>query len=335
MPLMQLSTLVLPAPFGPMRANSSPAATANDTLSRTVRPPKRSVRPAIANSAIPSPAAAIRLDVAVAPAFAGGLAEIELLDIAVLAQPLGRAVEHDAAVFHDIGIVGDLKRERRALLDEQDGQPKLAPDVDQSAQQVLHHHRREAERQLVHQQQFGPADEGAGNGEHLPLATRQQATDAGLEIGEPGKELEHQSFIPPPLGEAHAGGRRAEIFRHREVGKHLVALGDQDDAAPADLVRHPVFDPLALERDAAVGDARIVDAEEAGYRAQRRGLAGPIGAEQGDDLAALGGEQRRGHETPLQSFPRKREPMTTAVAIDTAAVIMLGWTAPDGIAVPE
>ena len=38
---MQLSTLVLPAPFGPISANSSPASTANDTPSSTVRPPKR------------------------------------------------------------------------------------------------------------------------------------------------------------------------------------------------------------------------------------------------------------------------------------------------------
>ena len=31
MPLMQLSTLVLPAPFGPISASSSPASTASDT----------------------------------------------------------------------------------------------------------------------------------------------------------------------------------------------------------------------------------------------------------------------------------------------------------------
>src|SRR5947209_3042930 len=113
MPLMQLSTLVLPAPLGPMRANSSPAATVNETLSRTVSPPKRRVRPSIANSAIPSPAAAIRLDVAVAPAFAAArLAEVELLDVPVLTQPLGGAVEHDPAVLHHVSIVGDLERER-------------------------------------------------------------------------------------------------------------------------------------------------------------------------------------------------------------------------------
>src|SRR5215216_434260 len=114
MPLMQLSTLVLPAPFGPIRANSSPAATPSDTSSRTVSPPKRRVRRSISNSAIPSPATAVLLDVAVAPAFATDLAEVELLDVGVTTQPLGAAVEHDPAVLHHIGVVGDREGERRA-----------------------------------------------------------------------------------------------------------------------------------------------------------------------------------------------------------------------------
>ena len=83
-----------------------------------------------------------------------------------------------------------------------------------------------------------------------------------------------------------------------------------------DLVRRPVLDALALEDDRAFGDARVVEAEEAGDRAQRRGLAGAVGAEQRDDLPGLDrerdalhrgdhavvdhfelldGEQRRGH----------------------------------------
>src|SRR5712692_2124999 len=100
MPLTQLSTLVLPAPFGPINANSSPAPTASETPSSTVRPPKRSVRRSISSSAIPSPAAAA----------------------------LGRAVEHDPAVLHDVAVVGDFECDRRALLDDQDGDTELTPD---------------------------------------------------------------------------------------------------------------------------------------------------------------------------------------------------------------
>src|SRR5262245_8987144 len=171
MPLTQLSTLVLPAPFGPISANSSPGSTPSDTPSSTVRPPKRSVRPSIASSAIPSPAAAILFDVAVAPALlSAGAAEIELLDVGVAAQPLRGPVEHDAAALHHVAVVGDLERHGRALLDQQDGDAELAADLGEPSQQVLDHDRREAERELVDQQQLGPTDQRAGDRQHLPLA---------------------------------------------------------------------------------------------------------------------------------------------------------------------
>src|SRR3954453_1018005 len=112
MPLMQLSTLVLPAPFGPINANSSPALTLNDTSSSTVSPPKRSVRCSISSSAIPSPAAAVLLDLAVAPPALAGLAQVKFLYVLMTAQPLRAAVEHDAAVLHDIAVVGDRERRR-------------------------------------------------------------------------------------------------------------------------------------------------------------------------------------------------------------------------------
>src|SRR3981189_1247798 len=189
MPLTQLSTLVLPAPFGPMSANSSPASTASDTPSRTGRPPKRSVRRSRASPAIPSPAAAILLHVAVVPALAALGAEIEFLDVGMAAQALGGAVEDDPAVLHHITVVGDFQRDGRALLHDQDGDAQLAPDFDQPAQQILHHDRGEADRRRAPQQHLRPADEGARQRQHLPLAAGEQPTDAGLEFAEPGKEL--------------------------------------------------------------------------------------------------------------------------------------------------
>src|SRR3981189_550783 len=147
MPLTQLSTLVLPAPLGPINANSSPAASASDTPSRTVRPPNRNVRRSISSSAIPSPAAAILLDIAVASSLAALsaaflttlAAEIEFLDVGMAPQTLGRPVEHDAPAFHDVAVVGDLQRHGRARLDDQDGDAELAADFAQAAQQILHH----------------------------------------------------------------------------------------------------------------------------------------------------------------------------------------------------
>src|SRR5262249_4311639 len=182
MPLTQLSTLVLPAPFGPMSANSSPAATASETRSSTVRPPKRSVSWSMSSSAIPSPAAAILLDVAIASSLAAFAAEIEFLHVRVPAQALSRAVEHDAAIFHDIAVIGDVERYGSALLHDQDGDAELAPDFGKASHQVFNQHGRETEREFVDQQKFGPADAAAGNGQHLPLAAGKKPTDTVAQV---------------------------------------------------------------------------------------------------------------------------------------------------------
>src|SRR5712692_3842433 len=292
MPLTQLSTLVLPAPFGPISANSSPASTANETLSSTVRPPKRSVSHSIASSAIPPPAAAILLHVAVAPPFTAVMAEVELLDVRVAAQALGGAVEHDPAVLHHVAVVGDFERHRRALLDDQDGDAELAPDFAEAMQQILNDHGRQAERELVDQQQFGSAHNGTAERQHLPFTAGKQAADAVPEIAELGKKLVDQRLASSALGMRDAARHRhQQVLGDREIGKHLVTLGNQDDAATCVLVREAVLDALALEGDRTLGDARVVDAEEARDGAQGRGLAGAVGSEQRNDLLRLDRER--------------------------------------------
>src|SRR4051794_13107536 len=109
MPLTQLRTLVLPAPFGPINANSSPASTASDMPSRTVRPPKRSVSRSISSSAIPAPPPAILLDVAIAASLSCLAAGIEFLNFGMTAQLLRSAVQHDLAVFHDVAVIGNFQ----------------------------------------------------------------------------------------------------------------------------------------------------------------------------------------------------------------------------------
>src|SRR5215469_6150086 len=115
---MQLSTLVLPAPFGPISASSSPLSAANDTSSSTVSPPNRKVSASTASPAIPPPAPAILFDVTVAFARAASLPEIEFLDVGMATQPFGSAIEHDTAVLHHVAVVGDRQRDRGALLDQ-------------------------------------------------------------------------------------------------------------------------------------------------------------------------------------------------------------------------
>src|SRR5579872_6396899 len=111
MPLMQLSTLVLPAPFGPINASSSCRSTAKVTRSRTTRPPNCKCKCSIASSAIPPATPAILFDHAVAPTLTlRRLAEIELLNVFVRAQARAVAVQNATAVLQHIAIVGDDRK---------------------------------------------------------------------------------------------------------------------------------------------------------------------------------------------------------------------------------
>src|SRR5512138_3895993 len=113
---MQFSTEVLPAPFGPISASSSFGRACSDTCWSTLSPPKASESSSTRSSAIPASAAAVLLYVAVAAPLAA--AQIELLDVGMCAQALGRAVENDATVLHHIAVVRDFQRHLRVLLDE-------------------------------------------------------------------------------------------------------------------------------------------------------------------------------------------------------------------------
>src|SRR6185436_7743152 len=139
MPPMQFRMLVLPAPLGPMRASSSPGCTSNDTRASTRRPPKDSdsCSTRSAGSAIPAPAPPVLLDVAVAAPRAAGGAEVELADVLVGQQALGRAVEDDPSVLHDVGVVGGVERDLGVLLDEQDRHAEAAADRLQPRHQLL------------------------------------------------------------------------------------------------------------------------------------------------------------------------------------------------------
>ena len=66
------------------------------------------------------------------------------------------------------------------------------------------------------------------------------------------------------------------------VGKHLPALGDLADAEIADAVARPAGDVGAAEADAAARRS-----QHAGDGADQRGLAGAVGADDGDDRALL------------------------------------------------
>ena len=75
----------------------------------------------------------------------GAAAEVRALDLLVLPQLGGRAVEDDAAALDDVAVVGEVERHPCVLLDEEHGRPELALDLAQALEDQLDRKGREAE----------------------------------------------------------------------------------------------------------------------------------------------------------------------------------------------
>src|ERR1700722_5887212 len=93
-------------------------------------------------------------------------------------------------------------------------------------------------------------------------------------IAEAQREIPCDAFaVAPRVGTHH------QIFAHRQERKHFPTLGHMTNTPAHNLIRRHVRDVLALEDDFAA-----LRVENAGYRAQYRGFAGPVGTEYRDDL---------------------------------------------------
>src|SRR5439155_7319862 len=87
----------------------------------------RGAQPPSEDSRQPPLAPAVMLHVAIAlPLPDAGEPEVELLDVLVLADRPGVAVEDDAPVLHHVPVLREPERHRGVLLGEQDGHPRLA-----------------------------------------------------------------------------------------------------------------------------------------------------------------------------------------------------------------
>src|SRR5436190_11784731 len=229
MPQMQLSTLVLPAPLGPIRHRSSASRVANDTPCKTSRPPN--ARPTSRSSrwgpsAIPAPAPPVLLDVAVAALPLAAEAQVELADVRVLPEFIGGAGKDDPAVLEHVRVIGDIECNRGVLLNEQDRHPEIASNLLQEPDELLDDQRRQPLGQLVDQQQTRRAGQRGADRKHLPLTSREQP-------GVPRAQLrERWEVLPYRVGEAARIGpaprdNRFQVLGHRQVLEHLAPLGDE------------------------------------------------------------------------------------------------------------
>src|SRR4029077_7322360 len=79
--------------------------------SRYRRDPVDQLQPALASTKA--------LEILEALALLAGAAEVEFLDILVVAQFVGGSVEHDLALVHDVAVARDRQRSAGVLLDQQ------------------------------------------------------------------------------------------------------------------------------------------------------------------------------------------------------------------------
>src|SRR6266540_274430 len=146
----------------------------------------------LSRSRQPPLAALVVLDVAVALALAdAGEAEVELLDVLVLADRLAVAVEHHPAILHHVGIVGEAQRDGDILLREEHRHAFFAVQPAHDLEDLLHKHGGEAHGRFVEEHELGMGHEGAADGHHLLLAPRDVSGAHPAALAEPRKVRVH------------------------------------------------------------------------------------------------------------------------------------------------
>src|SRR3954447_5190256 len=207
--------------------------------------------------------------------------EVGLLDLGILAQR-GRVVaEHHLAGLQHVTAIRDAEREVRVLLDEQDRRALLV-DLGDRLVDPLHQDRRDAHRRLVEEQQLGVGHQRAPDGEHLLLAARHRARLLLLALLETREQLEDTVHVVVHARVAAQVGAEVEVLAHGHALEAVPSLRRLRDPEPDDVLRSRLGDLLAVEADRALARRR-----QPGDRAERRGLARSVRADQGDDLALL------------------------------------------------
>src|ERR1700733_11664526 len=102
-------------------------------------------------------------------------AQVELLDVPGMHQPLACVVHDDAADFQHIAIMRRLQRHLGVLLDQQDRHALLFVDATDDGENLPYQDRRQSQRRLIQQKKRGAVHQRPPDGEHLLFAARKLA----------------------------------------------------------------------------------------------------------------------------------------------------------------
>ena len=192
-----------------------------------------------------------------------------------LVESGSRVLVDDAPLLEHEHVVGQLEAEAHVLLDHEQAGAALA-HLAQGPAQLLDHLGREPGRRLVDEQQAGLGHQGAGHGEHGPLATGERPGQLPAALGQAGIDVVHALEVGLEAARvAQDGATQAQVLGHGQLGEHRLGLQHVAQAAP-----NPVLGVEAVEGAAVELHGAAPRRLQARDRLERDRLAGAVEAEQ-------------------------------------------------------
>ncbi len=182
------------------------------------------------------------------------------------------------AVLQHIAAIGQLERLVGVLLHQEDGHA-VAAQLLYGVEDLLDDDGGQPQRWFIQQQQARLAHQGAAYGQHLLLTAGHGAgplLQSLVQAGEQGENLIQQAAL---LGLVDEEGPHQQVLLHRQAGEDAAPLRHHGDVLAHDAGGGERVYLLPLEPDGAA--ARLGLAAQ-GH--QQGGLAGAVGADQGDDF---------------------------------------------------
>src|SRR5262249_9763661 len=156
----------------------------------------------------------VMVNVAMATPYQKSEGEVLGADGLVLPEGLDGSVVADVPLLQDVDAVGEVEAEVHVLLGKQDGEAVALEPADLILEMV-DHEGSQALGRLVEEEQVRIAHEGARDGEHLLLASGEEAALPVDQLAQLGEEIEYA--VEGPRGAAVAApGGHVEVFPHRE-----------------------------------------------------------------------------------------------------------------------
>ena len=131
----------------------------------------------------------------------------------------------------EISAAGQAKRQRRLLLDQNDGQSFLVEER-KRAQDFIDDLWCKPKRRLVQQQNLRIGHQRTANRQHLLFATGQGACDLAEPLTHSREQIEYPRLATLKLGGViEQIGAKLKIFRHRHRREDAASFRHQHDAA--------------------------------------------------------------------------------------------------------